>query len=542
MNTKKLYIYLVLLVCSVGFAQQKKVQTSADSTRIKIGSQFVLSLKTTVDTLANVQFPEQKMFGSFEVLESFKTDTVLQKANYILTKKYGLTQWDSGKYVVPKLTILINNQPHFSDSLLVEVTNVKVDTLKQKMFDIKPIIEAKGPMGSWWKYVLIFLAIIGLFVLGYFIYKKYFDKEKATEIVYKTPFEKATVLLTQLDKKKLVEKDEVKTYYSELTNITRTYIEEVIEIPAMESTSGELIAALKETIINKKMKVKREVYDNFKKVLQKADLVKFAKSKPSEFEIVEDRKIIETVISTIETAIPKTDEEILINENEEVIKQKIVKEQKNRKVLYSILAVLIALLLTLAIFIGVKGYSFVKDNILGHPSKELLEGEWITSEYGNPSVKISTPKVLERMDAEQVMPKEAFAIIKEMQMFHYGALLDNFHIGINTTKYKGEAKVDYSLAIDGMIKAWEAQGLKNILVKQEEFTTPQGAKGQRATGSLTKTNPINKKDERSNFEILLFNQQNGLQQLIILYNEDDTYAKQIKEKVLESVELNLQAQ
>jgi len=110
MNTKKLYIYLVLLVCSVGFAQQKKVQTSADSTRIKIGSQFVLSLKTTVDTLANVQFPEQKMFGSFEVLESFKTDTVLQKANYILTKKYGLTQFDSGRYMIPSVKILINKK------------------------------------------------------------------------------------------------------------------------------------------------------------------------------------------------------------------------------------------------------------------------------------------------------------------------------------------------------------------------------------------------------------------------------------------------
>jgi hypothetical protein len=37
-------------------------------------------------------------------------------------------------------------------------------------------------------------------------------------------------------------KGEVKEYYSELTDI-RNYIEEAIEIPAMESTTSELIVA-----------------------------------------------------------------------------------------------------------------------------------------------------------------------------------------------------------------------------------------------------------------------------------------------------------
>ncbi len=542
MNIKKTYIFIFILITSFVFAQQKKVQTSVDTTKIKIGSQFILSLKTTVDTLAKVQFPEQKMFGNFEVLENFKTDTLLQKANYILTKKYGLTQWDSGKFVLPKLTILINNKPEFSDSLLIEVSNVKVDTLKQKMYDIKPIIEAKNTFENWWKYLFIFLIIIGLVFLGYYLYKKYLWKEKEAEIVYKTPFEKAIVLLSQLDKKKLLEKDEIKTYYSELTDITRTYIEEVIEIPAMESTSSELISSLKETIINKKMKVKREVYDNFKKVLQKADLVKFAKSKPSEFEIVEDRKIIETVINSIETAIPKTEEEILINENEEVIKQKITKDTKKRKKLYLILGIFSALILSLLLAIAIKGYDFVKDNIFGNPNKELLEGEWITSEYGNPSVKITTPKVLERIDAQKVLPKESYAILKEMQLFQYGTLLDNFHITLSTRKLKDTTKIDYNVVLDGIIRTWESQGLKNILIKQEEFSTPKGVTGQRATGSFIKTNPITKKDEKAIFEILYFNQDNGLQQIIIIYNDDDTYAKQIKDKILNSVELNLQTQ
>jgi hypothetical protein len=35
---------------------------------------------------------------------------------------------------------------------------------------------------------------------------------------------------------------------------------------------------------------------------------------------------------------------------------------------------------------------FCKDNVLGHPTKELLEGEWIKSDYGNPGIVIETQK------------------------------------------------------------------------------------------------------------------------------------------------------
>jgi NO-binding membrane sensor protein with MHYT domain len=39
-------------------------------------------------------------------------------------------------------------------------------------------------------------------------------------------------------------------------------------------------------------------------------------------------------------------------------------------------------------FIATRGFDFVKDNIIGHPTKELLEGEWVKSEYGNPGIVI----------------------------------------------------------------------------------------------------------------------------------------------------------
>jgi len=65
----KLYTVLFLLAAITVFGQNKQVQASIDSTKIRIGSQFNLTLKTKVDTSARVNFPEGKTFGRLEVLE-----------------------------------------------------------------------------------------------------------------------------------------------------------------------------------------------------------------------------------------------------------------------------------------------------------------------------------------------------------------------------------------------------------------------------------------------------------------------------------------
>ena len=170
-------IIIALLLSTTVFAQQKLVKTSIDTTKNKIGAEFKLTLKTEVDTLTKVVFPNLVNFGPLEVIQSYPIDTIRKNDRYELIKKYGLTQFDSGKYTIPSVRILINNKPFLSDSLRVEVANVQVDTLKQKMFDIKDIIPAQKTVGDWWKYLLIVLLLGGLGALIYW-YIKRTKKEK----------------------------------------------------------------------------------------------------------------------------------------------------------------------------------------------------------------------------------------------------------------------------------------------------------------------------------------------------------------------------
>lgn len=545
---KHLYLLLIFLSTAV-FAQQKQVETSIDSLKKKIGAEFKLTIKASVDTSAKVVFPNLKNIGALEVIQSYPIDTIKKDNRYELIKKYGLTQFDSGRYVVPSVKIFINSKPVFSDSLLVEVANVQVDTLRQKMFDIKDIVPAENSFGNWWKWLLILVLIAGLGAYIYWFIKNH-QKKKIEEEIYKTPIEKATSLLNSLEKKELWQHGEIKEYYSELTDIVRNYIEEAIEIPAMESTTSELIQGLKIASLKKKMNLSKETIDNLFVVLKQADLVKFAKSKPLDFEITEDRKKIERAIVTLDKSIPvvvETDDDSILNEmqRQEQLKKELKKQQKKR-ILITVVSVFAVLFATTTFFLVTKGFDYVKDNIIGHPSKELLESEWVKSEYGDPSVRIETPKVLKRADLTKLLPKNGMALIKEMQSFAYGSLTDNFYIMVSTLKKKqapstsGQAEqtaIDLPKSLESTLQALESQGAQNMIVKQEDFETEKGIKGLKGYGTFSKIDGDKQNSVKLYYEIVLFSQEGGLQQIIIVHEEGDKYANEISERILNSVEL-----
>lgn len=535
-------LYLLLLLLSTAiFAQQKRLETSIDTTKNKIGAEFKLTIKTSVDTLSKVVFPNLKNIGALEVIRSYPIDTVKKDDRYELIKKYGLTQFDSGKYSIPSIKIFINSKPYMTDSLLVEVANVQVDTLKQKMYDIKDITPVKSSLGDWWKYLLVLALFLGIGALVYWIVKKQ-QKKKIEEEVYKTPIEKATSLLNNLEKKELWQKGEVKEYYSELTDIARNYIEEAIEIPAMESTTSELILGLRAASVRKKMTVSKETIENLERVLKQADLVKFAKSKPLDYEIEEDKNKIQKAILTLDSSIPvevEIEEDAILNEAQKQKQIQIqLKQKRKRRILIAAASVLFLLLATTSYFIVTKGFTYVKDTIIGNSSKELLEGEWIKSTYGNPGVLIETPEVLKRIDLTKSLPKNGLALIKEMNSFALGGVSDEFYLMVSTYKYKQDSTaVDLKKSLEVTLQTLESQGAQNMIVKQEDFDTKEGVTGIKGYGTFSRVNDNSIGSEKLYYEIVLFSQEGGLQQIMIFHKDGDSYATEIVDRVMSSVEL-----
>ena len=526
--------YILFLLISVSLLAQKQVETKIDVKKNKIGAQFNLTYKTNVDTAAKVVFPTLKNFGKMEVIRSYVIDTIKHGARYDLIKKYGVTQFDSGKYVIPSLKVVINNKVFVTDSILVEVADVKVDTLKQKLFDIKPIAESEFQLSNFWRYFLIILLILWLGAFLYWLIKKY-KKKKVEEIEeLKSPIERATILLKKLEKKELWQKGAVKEYYSELTDIARNYIEEAIEIPAMESTTSELIIALRAASIKKKMAVSAETLENLERVLKQADLVKFAKSRPIDFEIAEDKNKIEKAILTLDKSIPiEIEPEEDTSEWDEMRRLEKLKKEKRTKILTAVGIVVGALLVLFIFLVATKGFDYVKDQIIGSPTKDLAQGQWVSSEYGNPKMYIETPKVLTRIDASKQFPAEVSKMLKEASVFTSGSLQSNFYIALAAATPKQELDYDLQKGLEEVIDKFGGQ---NVVLKQEEFQTKMGVIGLKGFGTMVLLDPVLKSSVKLYFEVILFKENGGYQQVILFHEEGDKYGEQISERVLNSVE------
>jgi hypothetical protein len=523
-----------------------QVKMSIDSTSIKIGEQITYKVEVEIDTTSFVVFPEGQTFLPLEMIESYTIDTTKKGDKYNLIKKYGLTQFDSGTYTIPKQKIIIGDTPFLTDSLLVEIKNVVIDTTKQGLYDIKPIIKVEKSIGNWWKYLLITLVILGLvaFLLYWFIWRKKPLTEEE-EIALLPPYDRAKLALQKLDDSGYLENEEMKEYYSELTFIIRKYLDEKVYDRALESTTDELVTRLNLLKEGNQIELSKEDIRNIETILKRADLVKFAKSEPDIALAEIDRKTIDIEIDQVKEGLPEpTEEEKLLDQQ---YKEEQERKRKRKKI---ILTTGIVVFLMIATFVGfgIKyGFDYVKDTIIGHESKELLEGNWVNSEYGIPPITISTPKVLKRIEAP--IPDEMKDKVS-MTIFGYGTLLDKFNVIAATTTFKqqqqqqgsqgensGSKTIDLNKAIDGSIQTLEQQGVQNIILTRKKFTTPNGAEGIKTSGTADIPLGTEGNTEKGRLTFLSFSSENVLQQIVITWKDNDTYADQIVERMINSLEL-----
>ncbi len=532
-NLKGLLLSCVFCFLSVlSFAQ---VTSSIDSTSIKIGEQITYNIQVETDSTNLVVFPEGQTFMPLEMIESYAIDTIKNKDKFSLIKKYGLTQFDSGAYTIPRQKIIVGDKTFFTDSLKVEVNTIAVDTTKQGLYDIKPLIEVKKRGGNWWKYLLLTLLIIGLIAaaLWWFIWRRKPLSEEE-KIALLPPYDRAKLALQKLDESHYLEHEQLKDYYSELTLIIRKYLDEKVYDHALESTTDELISKLRLLKDGNQIDLSTETIKNLESILRRADLVKFAKSAPDVALAELDRNTIDAEIDHVKEVLPEpTEKEKLLDEQYREEQER----KKKRKKVWLTVGISVFLLMATIVGFSIKyGFDYVKDTIIGHESKELLEGEWVTSDYGVPPITVSTPRVLKRM--EPPIPEEAKQQV-DMTMFGYGSLFEGFHVYVITTKVKnlGDNKIELEQIAEQSIKMIEQQGVENMLVKNDKFSTPNGAEGLKVHGSGDFPTLIEGKKQKGEYTILLFNSGNVFQQIAITAEEDDTYADDIVERILNSVEL-----
>jgi len=536
LNKMKSSVFCLLssVFCLLSPVIHAQVSSSIDSTKIKIGEQITYKIQVEADPTSLVVFPEGQTFMPLEMIDSYPIDTIINKDKYNLIKKYGLTQFDSGGYTIPQQKILVDDKTFLTDSLRVEVNNVIIDTTKQGMYDIKPIIEVKKIGSNWWKYLIYTLLVLAVVagLLYWFIWRKKPLTEEE-QIALLPPYDRAKLALKKLDESHYLESEALKDYYSELTFIIRKYLDEKVYDRALESTTDELIGRLNLLKDGNQIDLSKEDIKNLESILKRADLVKFAKSAP-DIELAKmDRNTIDLEIDHVKEALPEpTEEEKLLDAK---YKEELERKAKRKKIIVTVAICVFLLCATLTGFSIKYGFNYVKDTIIGHDSKELLEGEWVTSDYGFPPITISTPQVLKREKAP--LPDE---LKGKIQILVFGfEQKANFTIALSSsTLQQPQESLDITKAIEGNLKVIENKGARNILTHNEKFVTPNGAEGVKTSGTMQYPMEGTENYIDGNYVSLTFtDNRQVIQQIIITWKQNDSYSDEIVERILNSVEL-----
>ena len=538
---KRLLYYTFLLAFPMLYAQEVKVETNTKNIKIGEQIQYKVSVETPADT--PVSFPEGQTFAPLEMVKTRAADTLRDGGKYRLVKEYYLTQFDEGKYTIPSQKIRINNKDYFTDSLLVEVHTVAIDTLKQPLYDIKPIQDVKKPFTSY-GWILTIIAAVLLLLIVAFVYFVFIRKKKFPFLQTQKklpPFDRAIQDLKELQNSKYLIQSQHKEYYTRLTDIVKAYLEEEVHILAKESTTDELLTKINLLQEKGKLNLNQETITNLKRVLQTADLVKFAKNKPSDDNAEYDRETIENVVIKTKEAIPlePTDEQAI---NEARQKALALKRQKRKRLLIRIgVGILLFFLLGgVGLYFG---YRTLKNWLFNPYVAELNEGKWVTSDYGYPITELTTPKVLMR---KQIVDITGFKpIIHSQSTFYFGSLNSEIYImtniitfvketgGNSSERGDGNISLDPQLVNEIVLAQLDKAGAKNITTLQEEYTTPAGVKGMKVFGEMTLPDK-NGNPFKANYELYSFTENGALQQLLITYINDFN-AKAIAKRVVNSI-------
>lgn len=275
---RKLFFILFILTVSLFCSGQKAIIT-LDTNAILIGEQIIFKIECVdIDKTINWPLFNDTIVDGIEIISKSEIDTIsnsyTDKKTYSFSQEYLITSWDSGAYYIAPIKL---NSSLSTEGLLLNVMSVSTDQ-NSEIKDIKEPFDAEYEFKDFLKWIILLLTII----LIVYILKKYvFNKKEKVEkkIIKKIVPAHITALkeLNNIEKKELWQSGKIKQYHSGISEILRKYMEHRFKFIALELTTDEILSNIENTI-------SREEHIELKQVLQRADLAKFAKSKPNKEE------------------------------------------------------------------------------------------------------------------------------------------------------------------------------------------------------------------------------------------------------------------
>jgi len=292
MRKLSVFVFLVyLLLVPVGWSQAQEPVVAVWETDTPpeggwtAGDPIPLRLRATYTADFEVMLPElPEQWEPFEVQEQALSEpTVNDDGTVTVIREATVTLWSPGEYETPPLKVRCKNaagEIHETPVPPLSVTVASVlteDDLEKR--DLKP--QASLPRPPVWPWVLagllgaVLLFLAARWLLRRLRRRKAVGPESLEAVDTRPPEVVAYEELDRIAALDLPAQGKFKHHYTLVTDCVRVYLEGICRVPAMDRTTGELLTALRHARVN------GEPVALLRTLLEEADLVKFAKSRPT---------------------------------------------------------------------------------------------------------------------------------------------------------------------------------------------------------------------------------------------------------------------
>ena len=517
--------------------QSQKLSATIETDSILIGNELLYKIDINLDEKQSIVFPDSTSFVPFELISETKVDTLENNEGFIFSKKYGITSFDEGEFIIPKIKVQIGDKFFSTDSKKIKVNMVEVDTTKQGLYEIKPSYGKFSSLELFKlrlknNYQIILIAIFLILVIVYFRKQIFNFFNPLLNITHSlSPLELVRNRMNDLAKMKINSNHEIKFFYSQLTFSLRSFFQKEVYDRALESTTNELITGLNNLRELKQVSISKNSINRIKEIFNRADLVKFAKFLPEKHIIEKDLKVISEEINIFSRLIPEPSEEQKLKD---LIYQKEVINRLRNKRLRIVSFSLTLLLFTIFVLSGfLNGFQYTFDRITFNENVRLLEKPWVKSEYGSPGIFLQTPEALTRQNENYKFLFDDFNLDSQFYFSNSDMSLELF-----VSNYSSKTKINpenFQFVLESKLDDLEEKGLQNILLAFDEFETNNKAKGLIISGSsdyrVSKNNFIPGK-----YSVIGFLTETGFKTIVLLQHEV-RYLDKIGNRILSSIDV-----
>lgn len=301
-----------MLISLQSVAQLPQVKVSVDKNNILIGQQINYHVETSMpdNTFRLNWFSIPDSLGTFVVVSKNKIDSSTSNGNLIFSQDITLTNFDSGRQVIPSLKSIVSPLDNdstfnfYTDSIPINVSYSPLDSI-EPFHDIKTIIEVQNAW-SWWVWGIIILGALLLIALIIFLVKRFKKKKDTTSLFTSnlSPFDEAMESLSVLEKENLLVNNKVKEFHTRLSDIFKRYLSRLTNTNKLYLTTDEILIELPEYNLSK------NDIANFANCLRMGNAVKFAQYIPPTFENEKCFSEIKNIITIINNQPKKTESDL----------------------------------------------------------------------------------------------------------------------------------------------------------------------------------------------------------------------------------------